>query len=294
VRRANPAVVFLTCVLALLALPAFAEGRVECAAVNSRVMAHPIRYCALLPASFATDPARRFPVLYFLHGLGENEQTFVDGGGWSLVENMRAAGMLGDFVIIAPDGDSTFFIDSRDGKRPYEDFFIREFMPAVERRYRIRASRGSRGITGISMGGYGALHLAFRHPQLFAVVSAHSAALIQKFPSVLLKGTIANPMVRVMNQAFGTPFDMRFWNANSPLEMAQRDPGLNMLHIYFDCGSGDDFGFDAGASALDKILTARHIAHEFHLYSGAHDWAYVAQHMPASLQFQWHALSSTH
>ena len=137
--------------MALVAPPhAFAEGRVECAAFNSHLMGHAVRYCALLPASFAADPNRRFPVLYFLHGLGENEQTFVDGGGWSLVENMRAAGTLGDFVIIAPDGDSTFFINSSDGKRPYEDFFVREFMPAVERRYRIRAglSRHHRHLHG--------------------------------------------------------------------------------------------------------------------------------------------------
>ena len=292
-KRASALAVVLVTFLAMLTSPrAFAEGRVECAAFNSRLMKRPVRYCALLPASFATDPNRRFPVLYFLHGLGENEQTFIDGGGWSLVENMRAAGTLGDFVIITPDGDEAFFVNSRDGKRPYEDFFIQEFMPAVERRYRVRPGRGARGITGISMGGYGALHLAFRHPQLFAVVSAHSAALIQKFPPGLLTGNIADRRLRVMNQVFGTPFDMRFWAANNPLEMARHDAGLSTLRIYFDCGRNDDFGFDDGAIALDKALTNRHIAHEFHIYSGAHDWAYVAQHMPDSLVFEWRVLSA--
>jgi len=57
------------------------------------------------------------------------------------------------------------------------------------------------------------------------------------------------------------------------------------LQIYFDCGSEDDFGFEAGASALDRILSSRHIPHEFHLYPGGHNWVYFAEHLPALLQF---------
>jgi dienelactone hydrolase len=64
-----------------------------------------------------------------------------------------------------------------------------------------------------------------------------------------------------------------------------RTANLAGLHIYFDCGDRDDYGFDAGAQALDKILTARHIAHEFHLYQGRHDVTYFVEHLPASLVF---------
>jgi enterochelin esterase-like enzyme len=65
------------------------------------------------------------------------------------------------------------------------------------------------------------------------------------------------------------------------------------LKIYFDCGSEDEYGFDAGAAALDKLLTSRHISHEFHLYPGGHNWSYFAEHLPALLEFQFHVFGST-
>ena len=88
----------------------------------------------------------------------------------------------------------------------------------------------------------------------------------------------------MLGNVFGAPPDLAFWEQNSPLTLA-RTANLTGLHIYFDCGNRDDYGFDAGAAALDKILTARHIAHEFHLYPGRHDVVYFAEHLPASLVF---------
>jgi S-formylglutathione hydrolase FrmB len=58
------------------------------------------------------------------------------------------------------------------------------------------------------------------------------------------------------------------------------------LKIYFDCGSEDDYGFDSGAAALDKLLASRHIPHEFHLYPGGHNWVYFAEHLPELLAFE--------
>jgi S-formylglutathione hydrolase FrmB len=134
------------------------------------------------------------------------------------------------------------------------------------------------------MGGYGALHLAFRHPQLFSAASAHSAALIDKLPT-FLAGTAPNsPRSRVLGGVFGSPPDPSFWDQNSPIAMARR-ADLAGLKIYFDCGDEDDFGFDSGAKALDKVLTSRHIPREFHIYPGRHDAAYFAEHLPASLAF---------
>lgn len=253
----------------------------ECAALRSKTLARPVRYCALLPPSFDREPTRKYPVLYWLHGLGGNAQTFVDAGGWAMLEQLRDAGEIGEFVVITPDGDTTFYINSRDGRRPYETFFTQEFMPEMEKHYRIRPGRESRAISGVSMGGYGALHLAFAHPQMFGSVSAHSAALIDRIsPAILTGGGF-----RFLGLAFGDPVDVRYWEKNNPLRMAERDPGLATLKMYFDCGLQDDFGFDTGARALDRVLTSRKIPHEFHLYPGHHDWNYVAQHLAASLEF---------
>jgi S-formylglutathione hydrolase FrmB len=136
------------------------------------------------------------------------------------------------------------------------------------------------------MGGYGALHLAFAHPQLFSSVSAHSAALIEKLPAFLSGngGAPATGRARILGGVFGLPPDPVFWERNSPLALA-RSASLSGLKIYFDCGSEDDFGFDSGAVALDKVLASRRIPHEFHLYPGRHDWSYFASHFEASLTF---------
>lgn len=187
-----------------------------------------------------------------------------------------------EFVIATPAGGASFYIDSKDGKVRYEDFMLREFFPFIERKYRVSPGRANRAISGVSMGGYGALHLAFRHPQLFTAVSAHSAALIEKLPAFV--SAPQSPRARVLGGVFGIPPDTAFWNANSPLVLA-RSANPSGMKIYFDCGDRDDYGFEAGAAALDKILTARKIPHEFHIYPGRHDPAYFAAHIPASLAF---------
>ena len=280
-------VLYLLCLLYFLYVPSsLASDRVECNSIPSKILARLVPYCVLLPPSFDADKTRRFPILYFLHGLGDNEQTFLHTGGWNLVEDLREKGRLKEFLIATPAGAASFYINSRDGKLRYEDFLLREFFPFIELHYRVRPGRVNRAISGISMGGYGALHLAFRHPELFSSVSAHSAALIEKLPAFLSgNGSVPAPgRSRILGGVFGLPPDPGFWERNSPLTPA-RTASLWGLKIYFDCGSEDDFGFDAGAAALDKILTSRKIPHEFHLYPGRHDWSYFASHFEASLSF---------
>jgi S-formylglutathione hydrolase FrmB len=267
-----------------------APGRVECNSLPSKLLSYPVAYCVVLPPSFDADKARRFSILYFLHGLGDNEQFFVHSGAWNLAEDMREKGELTDFLIATPDGNASFYINSKDGKERYEDFLLQEFFPFIEKRYRVAAGRGHRAIAGISMGGYGALHLAFRHPELFASVSAHSAALIEKLP-VFLGTTPNSRRARVLGGVFGSPADPVFWDRNSPIVLAHT-ANLAGLKIYFDCGDQDDFGFDSGATALDKVLTSRRVAHEFHIYPGRHDAGYFAEHLPASLLFASRAFSN--
>jgi S-formylglutathione hydrolase FrmB len=280
--RAQRGICFLLCFLCFLCDPSFASGRAECNTIPSKILGRNVPYCIVLPASFDADKAKRFPILYELHGLGDNEQFLVHSGLWNLVEDLWEGGKMKEFVIATPAGGASFYIDAKDGRVRYEDFMLREFLPFVERKYRVSPGRANRAISGVSMGGYGALHLAFRHPQLFSAVSAHSAALIEKLPAFV--SAPQSPRARVLGGVFGIPPDAAFWDANSPLVLA-RSANLSGMKIYFDCGDRDDFGFEAGAAALDKILTARKIPHEFHIYPGRHDPAYFAAHIPASLSF---------
>jgi S-formylglutathione hydrolase FrmB len=290
--RAGFAALLLGCVGCMLSAPeARATGRAECVSLPSKVLARSVPYCVLLPPSYDAEKTRRYPILYLLHGLGDNEQMLVHSGGMNLVEDLWEQHQLGEFLIVTPAGGASFYINSHDGQRRYEDFFFQEFSPGVEKRYRALPGRSSRGIAGISMGGYGALHIAFGHPQLFATVGAHSAALIEKMPNISEENSQQLSRLRVLGDAFGSPFDPIFWNQNDPVTIA-RTANLSGLKIYFDCGSEDDYGFDAGAEALDKLLSARHVPHEFHLYPGGHNWIYFAEHLPALLEFEFHAFES--
>jgi S-formylglutathione hydrolase FrmB len=290
--RAGLAALLIGCVGCILLAPTVrATTRAECVSLPSKILARAVPYCVLLPPSYDTEKTRRYPILYLLHGLGDNDQLLIHSGGMNLVEDLWERKQMGEFLIVTPDASMSFYINSQDGKRRYEDFFLQEFMPGVEKRYRARAGRGSRGIAGISMGGYGALHIAFRQPHLFAAVGSHSAALIEKLPNISAQNSRQMSQLRVLGDAFGSPFDAAFWNQNDPLTIA-RTANLAGLKIYFDCGSEDDYGFDSGATALDKLLTSRHIPHDFHLYPGGHDWEYFAQHLPALLEFEFHAFES--
>ena len=269
----------------MMAMPRPAPAaRTECSALHSQILGYSVAYCVLLPPSYELEKARRYPTLYLLHGLGDNEQMLLHSGGMSLVEDLWQQHRAGEFLVVTPAGGATFYINSQDGGTRYEDFFLREFIPFIERRYRSQPGRAFRGIAGISMGGYGALHLAFRHPELFASVSAHSAAIIERPPTMEAGASRSLGRLQLFGDVFGSPIDRAFWDRNSPLVLA-RTADLSGLKIYFDCGSEDGYGFNVGAQALHDALAARRIPHEFHLYPGGHTWDYFAEHLPASLEF---------
>ena len=294
-RRAGWALACAVLALAslVLAAPARAAGRAECSSMPSAILHGPVPYCVLLPPSYDADKARRYPVLYFLHGIGENEQVLLDSGAWDLIQDLWDQKRLGEFVIAAPAGDRTFFINSENGKVRYQDFLMREFLPYIEKRYRIEPGRRSRGVAGISMGGYGALHLALLYPESFGAVSANSPALIAKLPQFTPTPSETNILAMMLGSAFGVPFNRSFWERNNPFTIVRERPRPTGLKIYVDCGTEDSYGFNVGAQAFHQLLDSRHIPNEFHLYPGGHDWTYFAQHFPASLEFQSDAFGVT-
>ncbi len=284
-----------TILLAVLSFAAalHAQGRAECSVIKSEILARPIRYCAFLPPGFDHDRSRRYPVLYFLHGLGDNEQSLLDSGGWDIISDLRSRGKIGDFVILAPSAGRTFYINSENGKLRYEDFFIQEFMPQMEKKYRAEGTRATRGITGISMGGYGALRLAFKYPDKFAAVSAQMPALITNLPKNIGASAPGSPEA-LMGDVFGSPLNRAYFDRNNVFYFARVDnaASLRRMKIYFDVGDNDDYGFEQGAQELDKLLTSRGVPHEFHIYPGGHNWQFVVRHFPDVIQFQWAAIGA--
>jgi S-formylglutathione hydrolase FrmB len=284
-----------TCIgLALLALtcclaPAVsAQGRAECRDAPSKILGHAVPYCVILPPSYDASKTRRYPVLYFLHGLGGNAQTLIDSGGLDMIEDLWQQKQIGEFLIVTPNAGRSFYINSRDGRVRYQDFFIREFLPYIEMHYRVLRDRQHRGISGVSMGGYGALRFGLLYRELFGSVSAHSPALVENPPQANVSNMQEMAITRFLGSAFGVPFDPAYWRRESPFTIVRDGPRPRDLSIYFDCGTSDDFGFNRGAEAFHRLLVARGIPHEFHLYPGGHDWTYFAQHLPASFEFHSH------
>jgi S-formylglutathione hydrolase FrmB len=282
---------FLALLVTLHSQSARAQGRIDCSSFQSRTLKRAVHYCVQVPGSYdKRDPSShgaRFPVLYYLHGLGDNEQSFTRTGGWTLIEDLREHGRIGDFLIVAPEGGSSFYINSADGKDRYSDFFLREFMPYIEGKYRTVPGREGRAITGISMGGYGAFRFAFAYPELFSSVSAQSAALIQESPEELNElAQSRSGAAQALAPLIGDPVNVAHWKANDPFALAKRNKAaLKNMAIYFNCGQSDDYGFEAGAAALDQQLTAEGIAHEYHRYPGGHSMNYFLSHLGEVIEF---------
>jgi S-formylglutathione hydrolase FrmB len=280
------------CLFLLLAsYVAAAQSRIDCSALNSRILKQVVHYCVYLPAGYdasaAQHPPQRYPVLYFLHGLGDNEQTLFNTGGWTLLDDLRRQHKMGDFLIVAPEGRRSFYINSADGSVRYSDFFLQELLPHIESKYRIRPGRAGRAISGISMGGYGALRFAFAHPELFTAASAQSAALITESPRTLDSASNTGaPLAGVLAPVFGKPIIVAHWNENSPFLLAKRNAvALRKMSIYFNCGQDDNYGFEKGAAALHEELQKEGVKHEYHTYPGDHSLTYFLSHFAEVMEF---------
>lgn len=278
------------CFLALGSL-ASAQSRIDCSALDSPILKQVVHYCVYLPSGYdagATQrPPQRYPVLYFLHGLGDNERTLFNSGGWTLLDDLRNQHKMGDFLIVAPEGRRSFYVNSYDGSVRYSDFFLQEFLPHIEKKYRVRAGRAARAISGISMGGYGALRFAFAHPELFSAVSAQSAALItQSAQELNAAGQTGTPLTGVLGPVFGKPINSSHWNANSTFVLARKNAAaLRNQAIYFNCGRDDNYGFEKGAAELHTELVGEHVKHEYHAYPGDHSVEYFLSHFAEVMEF---------
>lgn len=282
------------CILATIVFfptSALAQGRIDCSAFKSQILHHDVRYCVMLPSNYQTDIRTKYPVLYFLHGLGENEQTLLQSGGWGLIEDLRRDHKVGEFLMVAPEGRGSFFINSANGRERYNDFFLTEFLPFIETKYRVIRERKSRGVTGLSMGGYGALRFAFAHPELFGSVSAQSPALMTESPRELdIDLHDAGPLAKLLGNVFGNPINVAHWNQNNPFLLAHRNQTqLRTQAIYINCGQQDEYGFAAAAERMHEQLLAEKLPHQFHLYPGGHNAEYFLSHLGETIEFHWRA-----
>jgi len=272
-----------------VAAQAPSEDRVEYGSLQSGALGRELKYAVQLPASYDRDKKRQYPVLYFLHGMNGSEVEFQKRGVAAAVSRMRQDGKIGEFIIVAPDGANSFYINSKNGPR-YEDAIIKDLMPHIEKTYRAIGTPAARAIQGISMGGFGALSLAFKHPEMFSSVTAHSSALFEALPNPTGEDRRSQFMSRLIGNMYGTPPDEEYFRSYNPISLAETNAAAIKkagLKVYFDVGEQDRYGFQGSNKALDERLSKAGVAHEFHVFPGNHGWEYMISVADHSYAFLW-------
>jgi S-formylglutathione hydrolase FrmB len=270
-----------------------------------------------LPAGYDPAANKRWPVFYYLHGLGGDETNWTKLGKLEAAANDLGLGA----IVVMPDGDNGFYTDSltpvdydkcmKDGtglfvpaadkaktcvRTPkYETYIVKDLVGWVDKTYKTIADKKGRGIAGLSMGGFGALELGIRHQDMFSAIVSHSGvtALMYKGPYPYAKGKVEllddptqwgkaiGPIGDWVRGIYGK--DKANWAAHDPAQLLDKiKPGLA---LYLDCGTEDEFLLHNGAAYVHDLLVAKKIKHEYFSGPGHHDFNFWAARLPKSLAF---------
>lgn len=263
--------------LPLYSLEGPAMGQVlEGLHLTSAILGRDVHYAVYLPPDYATS-TRRYPVVYLLHGYTDNESGWIQFGEINTAADRAIADReIPPMIIVMPDGGVTWYINDYQNKVRFEDMFIQEFIPHIDSTYRTRPERQFRGVSGLSMGGWGTLVFALRHPDVFAACAAFSAGVWTDDEILSMK---QDTWDKVVGPVFGPGLAGKsritpHFRMSSPLELARTLPedSLKKVRYYIDCGD-DDF-LIRGNCALHILLSDRKIPHEFRVRDGAHTWMY--------------------
>jgi enterochelin esterase-like enzyme len=255
----------------------FAQGFVkEKQVIKSVLLNREVHYSIFLPSDYYTSE-RAYPVTYLLHGYGDADDGWIQFGEVNrLADDAIKAGKIPPMIIVTPDGFTSFYINAADGSFNYEDFFIKELIPHIEKTYKVKAEKRFRGIAGLSMGGYGSLLYALKYPNLFAAAAPLSAAVwtdkdIINLNENMFNGLFDNSMGKNLK---GKDRLTAAWLSNSPLGLIEKKTleELSSVRYWIDCGD-DDF-LTIGNAELHIALTKKNVPHEFRMKDGAHNWTY--------------------
>lgn len=264
------------------------HGKVyETRTVKSSILGRDVRYTVYLPADYESS-SRTYPVVYLLHGYTDDNTGWLQFGEINrYADKAIADGIIPPMIIVMPNGDSSWYINSYDGKENYEDFFIKEFMPSIEKTYHIKAEKNYRGVAGLSMGGFGTLNYALKYPQLFAACAPLSAAVldddaISSMPDKNYENTFGQLYGRGLK---GKDRLNKDWYKNSTLKIIETKTAdeLKKVRYWIDCGD-DDF-LTKGNCLLHIALTEKKVPHEYRVRDGAHTWTYWRTGITDALKF---------
>jgi enterochelin esterase-like enzyme len=249
--------------------------------VPSKILKMDRKYAIYLPADYETSQ-RSYPVLYLLHGAGDDHSGWVQFGEVKhIADKAIEEGKSTAMIIVMPDGNTgqRGYFNSPKGDWNYEDFFFQEFIPFIEKTYRIRAEKRYRAISGLSMGGGGTFMYALHHPELFSAacpLSAYCGPISME--EATTRWGKQYPDISKDDLA-------KYFNRHSALELvnAMPDDQKKAVRWYIDCGD-DDFLYE-GNSLVHIAMRKKEIPHEFRIREGAHNWTYWRESLPTVLEF---------
>ena len=217
-----------------------------------------------------------FPVLYLLHGVGDDHTTWCDHT--DIVSYLADLGL----IVVTPDCEWSWFLnDPQPGGEQWESYVVEDLVAFMDANYNTIASRGGRALAGLSMGGYGALQLAMKHPDVFSMASSHSAALyFGNHPRVATPGrdvSAVNQLAKDLNAS--ETGDVWKLAERYLANLAAEFP----LAVRIDCGIDDHQGPDN--RDLHAHLDAIGFPHTYGEFPGAHTWRYWDENISRTLQF---------
>lgn len=270
--------------LLLFALPLSAQqGYVnDNLTLESKILGGERHYAVYLPPGYE-DSDRSYPVLYLLHGGGDDHSGWVQFGEVAHIADAAIrSGKATPMVIVMPDANTgkRGYFNRVGGDFRYEDFFFDEFMPEVETKYRIRREKRYRAVAGLSMGGGGTFIYALHRPDLFSSACPLSASIRP------LDREAMGERLRQSGDTVFTDQQLADYHARySALELVrQGDPErIGSVRWYIDCGD-DDFLYE-GNSLMHILMREREIPHEYRVRDGGHTWTYWRESLPEVLAF---------
>lgn len=250
--------------------------------MKSSILGMERKFAIYLPPGY-DHSERSYPVLYLLHGGGDDHTGWVQFGEVQhIADKAIREGKATPMIIVMPDantGRRGYFNDVNNEWR-YEDFFFDEFIPHVEATYRIKSEKRYRAISGLSMGGGGTYFYAMHRPDMFSSACPLSAALRNQSKEEYRQVLTNNGVKIASEEAFNAYFDRH--QALRQIEINKAED-MNSVRWYFDCGD-DDFLYE-GNSLVHIAMKKKEIAHEFRIRDGGHTWGYWRTSLPEVLDF---------
>ena len=231
----------------------------------------------ILPRDYATSN-RRFPVLYLLDGYGGDHMAWVTKS-----HIIQDAARYGEIIVMPDYGVSSWYVNSHaNPSQRWEDYMVQDLIPYVDSHYRTIAARRGRGTAGDSMGGYGAMMLGLKHPDMFATVASLSGTLrcAEWDPAKIDPG-----FQESLRAAFG-PQDNPARAAEDPFELVKKIPRAQMPQLYISIGEGDGHVLLEDNRAFARLLAQLKIPYEYREVVGGHQWPVWEREIRSVLDFQ--------